>query len=278
MTSPTSGAVEVTKDETIAAEVPADIAAKGTLIIATDATYAPNEFIAPGESAPQGMTVDLGHAIGTVLGLNFEFQNAGFDSIIPGLSSGKYDIGMSSFTDTKEREQTVDFVTYFIAGTSFYTLASGGPDVSGLDSLCGIAVGAERGTTQADDATAQSKKCTDAGQPAVELSVFPDQNGANLALSSGRVEAVMADSPVAAYAVQQSGGQFTLSGTPYGTAPYGIAIPRPAGVAPGEAPMSQPVLDAVKKLIETGAYMQILEKWGVQDGGITDPVINGAVY
>jgi polar amino acid transport system substrate-binding protein len=86
----------------------------------------------------------------------------------------------------------------------------------------------------------------------------------------------MADSPVAAYAVKQSAGQFKLSGTPYGTAPYGIAIPRPAGVAPGSAPMSKPTLDALKSLMASGVYMQILEKWGVQDGAITDPVINGA--
>ena len=64
------------------------------------------------------MDVDLGHAIGDLLGLKFNFVNSTFDTIIPGLESGKYDIGMSSFTDTKEREATVDFVTYYSAGTS----------------------------------------------------------------------------------------------------------------------------------------------------------------
>lgn len=276
--SPSVGEFGATEDPTIAAEVPSDIASKGALTVAVDATYAPNEFIAPGETQPQGMTIDLGHAIGTVLGLEFNFENAGFDSIIPGLASGKYDLGMSSFTDTKEREATVDFVTYFSAGTSFYVAASGGPTLSGLESLCGLTVGAERGTTQAHDATVQSKKCTDAGKPAVSVNVFPDQNGANLALSSGRVQVVMADSPVAAYAVKQSNGQFKLTGTPYGTAPYGIAIPRPTGVAPGQAPMSKPILDAVNKLIQDGTYMKILEKWGLQEGAITQAVINGAVY
>ncbi len=281
-TPPASGASSAptaTMDATIAAEVPADVAASGTVIVATDATYAPNEFIAPGETQPQGMTIDLGEAIGTVLGLKFEFQNAGFDSIIPGLASGKYGLGMSSFTDTKEREATVDFVTYFSAGTSFYVAASGGANITGLDnSICGLKVAVERGTTQQHDATKQGDACTAAGDPAVDVLIFPDQNGANLALSSGRADAVMADSPVAAYAVQQSNGQFKLSGTPYGTAPYGIAVPRPTGVAPGEAPMSKPILDALKKLMADGVYQAILEKWGVQDGAITDPVINGAVY
>ena len=224
-----SGTWSVTKDATIAAEVPADVASAGTVVVATDATYAPNEFVPAGGTTLDGMDIDLGEAIGDVLGLKWEFTNASFDTIIPGLASGKYGIGMSSFTDTLERQKTVDFVTYFSAGTSFYVAASGGSDVEGLDSLCGLSVGAERGTTQADDSTAQSAKCVSEGKEKVDVQVFTDQNGANLALSSGRVDVVMADSPVAAYAVKQSAGQFKLSGTPYGTAPYGIAIPAPPG-------------------------------------------------
>jgi polar amino acid transport system substrate-binding protein len=81
---------------------------------------------------------------------------------------------------------------------------------------------------------------------------------------------------VAAYAVQQSSGAFVLAGTPYGTAPYGIAIPRDPSVAAGSAPLSKPLLDALNKLIADGTYLQILTKWGVQDGAITSPAINGA--
>src|SRR5207237_8608427 len=104
------------------------------------------------------------------------FVEAGFDGIIPGLASGKYDIGMSSFTDNKSREQTVDMVTYFSAGTSFYVNANGGPAIGTLDDLCGHTVAVEKGTTQLDDATAQSKKCTDAGTPAVNVSALRDPN------------------------------------------------------------------------------------------------------
>ena len=62
-------------------------------------------------------------ALAQALGLKAKVVNATFDSIIPGLAAHKYDLGMSSFTDTKEREKTVDFVTYFSAGTSFYEKA-----------------------------------------------------------------------------------------------------------------------------------------------------------
>jgi polar amino acid transport system substrate-binding protein len=196
-------------------------------------------------------------------------KNATFDSIIPGLAAGKYDLGMSSFTDTKEREATVDFVTYFNAGTSFFTKAQGGPTINTLADLCGHKVAAEKGTTQVDDAQAQSKKCKSGGKPAVSVLVFPDQNGVNLALSSGRAEVAMADSPPADYIVKKSGGQFKVSGQPYGEAPYGIAIPKKSG-------LQKPVLAAVKKLIAGGQYKAILSKWGISSGGITNPVINGA--
>jgi polar amino acid transport system substrate-binding protein len=164
----------------------------------------------------------------------------------------------------------VDFVTYFSAGTSFYEKAQGGPPVTGLASLCGLTVAVEKGTTQQADSTAQSKKCTAGGKKAVKVLVFPDQNGANLAISSGRAQVGMADSPVAAYQVKKSSGQFKLAGSPYGTAPYGIALPKGNG-------MTKPMLDALKKLMQDGQYKQILDKWGIQAGAISNPTINGAI-
>jgi len=240
-----------------------------TLIVATDATYAPNEFVAANGKTIVGMDPDLAQAIGRVLKRNVKVVNASFDAIIPGLQSGKYGLGMSSFTDTKEREKVVDFVTYFSAGTSFY-VKKGGPKINGLADLCGHSVGVERGTTQADDATAQGAKCKKAGKDGVSVKVYPDQNAANLAIASGRQEVGMADSPVAAYIVKQSNGKFQLTGKSYNTAPYGIAIPKNSGLA-------KPILAAMKKLVSNGAYINILKKWGVQRGAITKPVINGAI-
>jgi polar amino acid transport system substrate-binding protein len=263
-TTATTGAV----NSGVAALVPAEFKGK-TLTVAADASYAPNEFFAPDGKTVIGMDVDLATALGNVMGVKVQVKNATFDSIIPGLAAGKYDIGMSSFTDTKEREQTVDFVTYFSAGTSFYEKASGGPAINTLDDLCGHKAAVEKGTTQADDAAAQDKKCKQAGKPGVTVEVFTDQNGANLAISSGRADVGMADSPVAAYQVKQSGGQFKLVGATYGTAPYGIAIPKGKG-------LDKPLLAGLKALIANGQYTKILTKWGIQSGAITNPAINGA--
>jgi polar amino acid transport system substrate-binding protein len=263
-------ASSATTTSSAAAQVPAAVKSKGTIVVAADATYPPNESIASDGHTVVGMDADLAKALAGALGLKAKVVNATFDSIIPGLASGKYDLGMSSFTDTKEREKTVDFVTYFTAGTSFYVKAQGGPAINGLADLCGKKVAVEKGTTQAADVAAQSKKCSAAGKPPVNLLVFPDQNGANLAISSNRAQIGMADSPVADYQVQRSNGQFKVVGKPYGTAPYGIAIPKDNG-------MAKPVLTGLEALMADGRYQAILKKWGVQQGAISTPKINGAI-
>jgi polar amino acid transport system substrate-binding protein len=193
-------------------------------------------------------------------------------SIIPGLAAGKFDLGASSFTDTKEREKTVDFVDYANVGESFYTKASAGTSISSISAICGKTVAVEKATTEQMDAQTQSGKCTKSGKPAVKVLVFPDQNGANLAIASGRAQLGFADTPVAAYQVKKTGGQFKLIGAANAPAPYGLAIPKHPGLAPA-------VLAALKSLIGNGTYSSILGKWGLS--GIAIPAsavkINGAM-
>jgi len=246
-------------DSTVAGLVPSAIKSKGTITVAADASYAPNEFIGPDGHTVIGMDADLAKALGALMGLKANVVNATFDTIIPGLAAGKYDIGASSFTDTKAREKVVDFVDYFQAGTSFFTKSSGGAAVTGLSSLCGKTVSVESGTTEETDAKAQSAKCKGAK---VSVLVFPTQSAANLALSSGRAVVSMADSPVAAYQVKKSNGAFKLVGQTYGTAPYGLAVPKNSGL--GKA-----LLAAVQVLMKNGDYAKILAKWGVQSGALS---------
>jgi polar amino acid transport system substrate-binding protein len=254
----------------IAAQVPAPIKSKGTLNVATEAQYAPNEFIAPDGHTIIGMDADLMRALGEVMGLKVNLINANFETIIPGLAAGRYDLGISSFTDTKEREKTVDFVDYFSAGISFYAKTSANPGVTELADLCGKTVAVEKGTVEQEEAEAQSKKCTKEGKTSVTVLSFPGQNAVNLAVSSGRADLGMADSPVVAYQIKQSNGQFKLIGKSYEFAPYGIAVPKTSG-------MTTPILAALKELMANGTYLKILEKWGVESGAIGAPKVNGAI-
>ena len=250
----------------IAATVPASVKSKGTIDVAMDATYAPDEFIAPDGSTIVGMDADLATAITQVLGLKAKLINATFDTIIPGIQSGKYGMGASSFTDTIARQKVVDFVDYFTAGEGFYVKSGSPLAFNGLTSLCGHTVAVESGTTEQSDAVAQGKKCT-TGK--VTVLSFGNQSQANLAVSSGRADVGFADSQVAGYIVATSNGVFQNSGTAFEVAPYGLALPKGNG-------MAAPVQAAVNYLIGNGVYNQILTKWGVQSGAVTSSVINGA--
>jgi polar amino acid transport system substrate-binding protein len=249
--------------------VPASIKSKGTLTVAADASYAPDEFFASDGHTVIGMDADLAKALAAVMGMKASVQNAVFETIIPGLASGKYDLGASSFTDNKEREKTVDFVTYANVGESFFTKASGGTSIGSIADICGHTVAVEKGTTEQTDAETQSGKCKKAGKPAVTVLTFADQNGANLALSSGRAQLVFADSPPAAYAVKKSNGQFKLVGAAYAAAPYGLAMAKGNG-------LDKSVLAALKVLMKNGTYQSIFNKWGLKSAAITNPKINGA--
>ncbi|WP_375491787.1 ABC transporter substrate-binding protein [uncultured Jatrophihabitans sp.] len=241
--------------------VPSAIASKGSLTFAMDATYAPDESMSGGKIV--GMDADLANAIATQLGLKAQLQNATFDTIIPGLQSGKFDVGMSSFTDTKEREKVVDFVDYFQAGEGFYVKAGSSKKFNGLKSLCGAKVSVETGTTEQTDAQTQAKKCK------LTVLSFSDQNQANLAVSSGRADVGFADSQVADYIVKQSNGQFESSGQAFAVSPYGIGLPKGNG-------MAKAVQAAISALIKDGSYSKILSKWGVSSGAVKAPTLNGA--
>jgi polar amino acid transport system substrate-binding protein len=202
------------------------------------------------------------------MGLKVKMVNATFDTIIPGLQAGRFDVGATSATDTKKREKTVDFVTYLTVGESFLTKANGGPKPNTLPDLCGLTVSVEKGTTEQADATTQQGKCRAAGKPSIKLLVFNDQNGANLALSSGRAQVDFADSPIIAYQVRKLGVN-ARQGPTFGYAPYGIVLPKGNG-------MAKPVLAALKELMANGTYMAILKKWTVQAAAINNPKIDGA--
>ncbi len=259
----------VARDAALAAKVPPAVASDGILVIGTDATYAPNEFTAPDGQAIIGMDVDLGTAIAQKLGLTARFVNGSFDGLIPGLSAGRYELLMSSFTINTDRLQEVHMVSYFSAGTAL-AVPKGNPDQLSVEKLCGRSVAVQKGTIQVEDLTARSATCTRAGQPEITVRQFQSQTDVTLALTAKRAEAMLADSPVADYAAQQTRGQLEVVGQPYATAPYGVVVPKNSGQYP------QAVLGALRALVDDGTYRRILQKWGARSGAISTPELDPA--
>jgi len=262
--SPPTPAAASSVDAALAAKVPAAIKSKGTIVIGTDATYAPSEFLDTDGKTIIGFDVDLFKAVAGKLGLKTDFQSAKFDDIIPGVSSAKYDIGVSSFTINAAREKEVTMVSYFSAGTQWAQKSGGSVDPA---NACGKKVAVQTGTVQVDDVTDRSKKCTASGKPAITIEQYQAQSDATAAVVSGKDDAMLADSPVVAYAVKQAPGLAVL-GDIYDSAPYGYALPTAA------TDFGQAIADAVKALIADGTYKSILDKWGVTGGAITSPAVN----
>jgi polar amino acid transport system substrate-binding protein len=258
-------AVTSSVDSALAAKVPASIKSAGKIIIGTDSTYAPSEFLDTDGKTIIGFDVDVFNAVAGKLGLKTDWRTAKFDDIIPGVGSGKYNIGVSSFTINADREKQVTMVSYFNAGTQWAAKSGASVDP---DNACGKKIAVQTGTVQVDDLTARSKKCTDAGKPAITVEQYQAQSDATNAVISGKDEAMLADSPVCAYAVKQTNGQLALAGSIYDSAPYGYVLPK------DQTDFGDAIASAVKALIADGSYQKILDKWGVTAGAISNPAVN----
>ena len=239
-----------------------------TLQVATDATYAPDEFVQNG--AIVGFDVDLINGIATTLGIKVHTNSATFDNIIPGLQSKRYAIGNSSFTDNLSREKQVNFVDYFQAGEGVYKKATSSLHFSGFSSFCGHSVAVESGTVEETDAKAV--KCS--GGAKVNVLSFKDQTQANTAVSSGHADFGFLDSQIAGYVAATSHGLFKTVGQAVNVAPYGIATQK----NPNGKNLAMAMQMALKTMIANGSYAAILAKWGVSSGALSAShiVLNGA--
>ncbi len=190
--SGSADAIEVKKNDSIAAMLPEKMKTAGVLNVGMANNYPPNEF-KDDNGAPAGWAVDLTNALGQVMGLKVNFDIGTFDNILPAVKAGKDDMGISSFTDTLEREKQVDFVNYYSAGIQW--AAPKGKTVD-PDNACGLKV-AVQATTYEDthEVPAKSKACTDAGKPAITIFKYDAQDQATNALVVGQVDAMSADSP-----------------------------------------------------------------------------------
>lgn len=258
----------VSVDQTLADTVPQKFKDAGKLVIATDPTYPPFETVSE-DNAVIGLDADLGKAIGDLLGLKVEFQKVSFDGIIPALQAGSADMALSSIGDNKEREEVVDFATAYWNGTLLLT-TDGNPRGGTPQMACDMKVGVARGSLQQTTfLPAQAGPCADAGKAAPKEFAYQNSNQAVLALSNGRIDAVLADAPVVALAVSQTTGLESVGPIARNPNPAGAAMKKDSGLA-------KPVSEAINALIADGTYGKILKKWKLSDIAIEQSEVNGA--
>lgn len=256
-------------DEAAVALLPGDIKSAGVLEIGTELSYPPDEYKDP-DGNPTGWGIELVTALAHRLGLDPNFHESQFDNIIPSVKGGTFDIGWASFTDTFERQQSVDFVDYFVAGGQWATQPGKTVDP---DNACGLTVAVGTGTWQeTDELPGRSEACVAAGKEPINILKLNTQPDITNAVVLGRADAFAADSPVTQYAVSLTDGKLILAGEIFDSAPFGIAVGKDSGT------LKDALAKALQSMIDDGTYAEILTKWGVEDGAIDKVTINSAVY
>jgi polar amino acid transport system substrate-binding protein len=258
----------VSVDRALHDRLPDAVKASGVLRVGTDASYAPMSFFAPDGRTIVGIEPDLAQQIGAVLGVRLEFRNVDFTELLPRVADGSLDVAISAMTDTPEREQEVDFVNYFNAGTSI-VVQRGNPDgVTDLKDLCGKVVAVEDGTTQVDLVKRSQANC--AGQP-IRIKSFPTNSDALVQLRTGRAVAVLNDYPPASYLTSdvRTKAHYQLASTAqYEPGLYGIAVSK------REQGLRDALQGALETLLDTGAYQQVMDHWNVASGEVREVAVN----
>jgi polar amino acid transport system substrate-binding protein len=236
---------------------PAVKAQEAPLVFCSDIAYPPMEFYEG--SDPVGADIDIGRAIAEQLGREAEFSNIGFDGIIAAILGNQCDAIISSMNITPERAEQVDFVPYLEMGQSLVVPTGNPLGITSLESLCGIAVGAQVGTTFLEALNAQSDACEEAGEEPINITGFPSDTDGILALQADRVDAHMTDSPVAAYYIAQAEDALEIGGEVIDPILVGIAFNKE------NTELRDQVQTAVDELYADGSMTAILEEWELQE-------------
>ncbi|WP_284819521.1 ABC transporter substrate-binding protein [Corynebacterium rhinophilum] len=234
----------------------------GVLTAGTNPPYAPFQ-LKDSHGDLQGVELDLARAVAGVLGLKFQALEQDFSMILPAVQSGQIDMGASGFTDTADRRDEFDFVDHLYAGIQWAELVDG-PNRVDPQNPCGLTVAVQRTTvSETDDVRPKQEACDG------DLTVLSYDTGDNAALAvlMGRADALSADSPVTAWAVNRSEGKMRAVGDMFQASPYGFAVPEDSDLAKASAA-------ALQHLIDTGEYAEILARWGIEDGLVDQAMIN----
>ncbi|MBF6672950.1 transporter substrate-binding domain-containing protein [Glutamicibacter sp. FBE19] len=271
LSSPNQDRPEVEVNVKAQALVPEKIAADGKLSVVTAPGAAPLSFYATDNSTPVGNDADLAAALADALGLELELVPVSWADWPLGIESGKYEAAISNVTVTEERKKKFDFATYREDLLGFYADKDSkiGP-ISKAEDVAGLKIIVGSGTNQEKILVDWDKANRAKGLKPVDFQYYDDDSASTLALLSGRADASFGPNATGAYKQATTGELKQIGSFPGGwpdTAQVAVTTKKGSGLA--EA--TEVALDG---LMDSGAYSQILDKWGLGEEGITDSRLN----
>jgi len=266
-----AGPPSVQASAALFAMLPPSIQNSKRINFGTDPTSGqPMGFYAQDGRTLTGVDPELAQVLAQVLGVTANLVPGQFNSLIPGIDSGRYDAGIAQIGDLKARQGQVDFVDYMKAGMALVVQKGNPKQITGVDGLCGHSVAVNTGTFEETTVNKQTKTCLSAGKPAITIQTFTTSASTQLALQSGRVDAVFADSGPMGYLVLNAPTQFEQVGTAQFIANVGIAVSKT------NTRLRNALQAGLTQLISDGTYQSILAKWGQKDNGMSRVTINDA--
>lgn len=268
-----SSSVRATADQALHATLPSDIQKQGYIVAGTNPNTPPTTFYQADNKTLAGREIDIVTAVADRLGIAVHWRDTGgFDNIIPGLKSGRYDLAASNIDASLQRLKQVDFVGYYNASKLALVArkdANLGP-FNDFMALCGQTVGAGAGTSQVTRLQKASDACKAQGKPAITIPIFPDRPAGVQAVISGRVPMFFGPYEGLRYQVSHVkplalAGELSIEDTI-------VSMALPKGSA-----LEKPIQAALNSLIADGTYQKILDKWQIGFGAVKKAGLNQEV-
>ncbi len=257
----------VKPDAELTSMLPVTMVSEG-LRMTTSEGYPPMEMFATDGETLVGVDPSLGRAIANKLGLAISIKNEDFNAQIPGITTGRYDIIMSSMTDNEERRKTVSFVDYVQSGSGWVVKKGNPASMGAPETACGKTVSVVDNGSSLSLLEDFDKECKSSGKASINILKFAGDQEAILQVRNGRADAAVNDYPVAAYRAQTSESILDAVIIDGPTSPWGIAISQK------DPKVIQAVQKALQSLIEEGSYEKILQAWNVEKMAVPSAIVN----
>lgn len=216
---------------------------EGKLTMVTNAQFPPYEYY-EGDTIV-GIDAEIAELIAQKLGLTLEIEDTEFDSVITGVQSNKYDMGMAGLTVTEDRLKSVNFSDSYATGIQVIIVPEGS-SIKSVEDLDGKMIGVQQTTTgyiyASDDYGEEHVVSYANGSLAVE------------GIKSGKVDCVIIDNePAKAYVAENEG--LKILDTQYTVEDYAICFNKDNGA------LQAAVNKALGELIADGSVQKIIDKY-----------------
>lgn len=254
----------------IAAELPADIAEAGHVVVANMPNYPPMEYRDPKTNELKGVDIELGLALAQAIGTEIEWSEIGFQEMIPALTTGRVDMILSGMSDLPKRRDSLDFVDYMKSGAQFYTLSKNAETYATPEDLCGATVGMSRRTSFPDETKKWSAAhCEANGKPAINVVGTEGSADARTQLIQGRLDAAVQGSETLPYLMSLQEDTFSLVGEPF------TAVYQGMGFAKDDTALRDAFAAGMKTIMENGEYAKVFAANGLEGAMLDGIYING---